>query len=118
MVHVSLLCYVRILYPCEQQYLVGSHGGFSHLLGFSCVATAGVPAVIFSTSLMSFKFCACRLAMESVRVLFSMKCFLTVSFFWTTAFARLSREATICSPILVLVALLDWLFKSPPLVSF
>ena len=91
-VHVALLRPVRIFYPCDQQYLVGSNVGFSYLLGFAWVATAGVPAVRFSTILMSFKLYACRIAMELVRVLFNMKIFLSMSFFWTAAFARLSRE--------------------------
>ena len=42
-VHAALFCHVPILYPCDQQYPVGSHGGLSSLLGFSI---AGVPAII------------------------------------------------------------------------
>ena len=87
---------------------------FSYLLGFAWVATVGVPSDRFLTSLIRFNFCACRLKMESVRVLFDT----TRSFFCTTEFVRLSRKSTICYPILVSVALLSWLLKYPPLVSF
>ena len=82
-VHVALLWPVRILYPCDQKYPVGSHGGLSYLLGFVWFATAGVTAVRFLTSLTSFRFDAWRLAMESVKVLFIMTSFSTVPFFWT-----------------------------------
>ena len=44
MVHVALLCPVRLLYSCDQKYPVGSHGGLSSFPGFD---TEGVPAVIF-----------------------------------------------------------------------
>ena len=74
-VHVALLYPVWIFYPCDQKYLVGSHGGFSSLFGF---AAAGVPAVSFLASLMSFRFCTLRLAMESVKVLLVMKKISTV----------------------------------------
>ena len=114
-VHLSMLCPVRILYLCGQQYPVESHRVLSSLLGFY---TAGVPDVSFLTILMSFRFCAWRLAMESFRVLLVMRSFSNVPSFWTSALARLSREATICSPILVSVPLLAWILKSPPLASF
>ena len=78
-VYVVLLCPVRILYLCDQQYPVGSHGGLSSLIGFD---TAGVRTVRFSTSLMSFRFCAWRLAMKSVRVLLAMTIFSNVSLLW------------------------------------
>ena len=77
-VHVALLCQVRTLYPCDEQYPVGSQGGFSYVLGF---ATAGVPAVIFSMRLMRFRFCAWRLSMESVSFILAMKLFSNVLFF-------------------------------------
>ena len=114
-VHVALLCPVQILYLCYQQYLVGSRGGFSSFLGF---ATAGVPDVRFLTSLMSIRLCAWRLAMESVRVLLAMSSFSTVELLWIYELSSLSREATICYPVLVSVTLLALRVKFSPLVSF
>ena len=81
-------------------------------------APTGGHVVSFLTILMVFKFYTCRLAMESVRVLLDMKSFSAVSFFWTDLFERFSREAIIFSPIIASVALLVFLVKSPPLVSF
>ena len=103
-VHVALLCHVRILYLCGHQYPIGSHGGLSYLIGFD---TAGVPAVSFLMSLMSFRSCTWRLEMGSVSVLLTMASFSTVSFFWTAALARLSRESKLCSTIIVSVAMLN-----------
>ena len=111
----ALLCPVQILYPCDHQYPVEYHGGLSAVLGFS---TAGIPAVRFSVSLISFRFYDWIITMDSVRVLLAVTSFSTVSFFWTDPLDRVSREATICSPIRVSVSLLSWILKSPPLVSF
>ena len=95
----------------------GSHGGFHICLGLNDFLLTVWLLLFFWQFWWSSGYVLVDLEWSQLGFVYHEK-FLTVSFFRTVAFARFSREAIICSPILVVVALIAWLLKTPLLVSF